>query len=73
MRFGAKMLIGVIAAGLMAGCTGSTAVSTQPSQAEIDAARARRLADIDKLQIDEAAKERMRAQVRGSSSDPNRK
>lgn len=59
-----------------AGCTESTAESKQPTAAEIEQGKQRRLQEIDKMQIPEAAKARMRAQVNGgnpSGSAPERK
>ena len=49
------------------GCTGATDVSTQPSQSEIEAGKQRRLAEIDKLNAPEEAKQRMRAQIGGGN------
>jgi hypothetical protein len=55
------------------GCTGSTAVSKQPSQAEIQQGVERRMADIDKMQgISPEAKERMKQQIRGSQGEAPR-
>jgi hypothetical protein len=71
MRSRALMLLGICIVAV--GCTGSTAVSTQPSQAEIQQGIERRIADVDKMQIPEEQKERMKAQIRGSQPDPNRK
>jgi|GEM_PF-5257226 len=52
-----------------AGCTGSTAVSQQPSQAEIQQGINRRLAEVDKMQgLSPEAKERMKAQISGKSA-----
>lgn len=58
---------------VVCGCTGATDVSTQPSAAEIQQGIGRRIADVDKMQISSEAKERMKAQIRGNQSDPNRK
>jgi hypothetical protein len=59
---------------VVGGCTGSTAVSNQPSQAEIQQGVERRVADIDKMSgLSAEAKERMKAQIRGNQPDPNRK
>ena len=55
------------------GCTGATDVSTQPSAAEIQQGIDRRIADVDKMQISNEAKERMKAQIRGNQGAPNRK
>ena len=50
---------------MAAGCSPATDVSRQPSQNEIQEGVNRRLAEIEKLQIPEAAKERMRQQANG--------
>jgi hypothetical protein len=64
----AKLLVALLSLALV-GCTGSTAVSKQPSQAEIQQGVERRLADIDKMQgLSPEAKERMKQQVRGSQA-----
>ena len=56
------------------GCTGSTAVSTQPSASEIQQGIDRRIAEVDKMQnLSPEMKERMKAQIRGNQADPNRK
>jgi|GEM_PF-4165447 len=61
----ALALVGVV------GCTGSTAVSRQPSASEIEEGKQRRLKAIDALQIPEEQKQRMRAQITGRQ--PERK
>ncbi|MBC8063193.1 MAG: hypothetical protein H7Y17_00055 [Chlorobia bacterium] len=59
---------------VLIGCTGSTAVSTQPSAAEIQQGIDRRIAEVDKQQgLTPEMKERMKAQIRGNQADPNRK
>jgi hypothetical protein len=64
----AKLPVALLSLALV-GCTGSTAVSKQPSQAEIQQGVERRLADIDKMQgLSPEAKERMKQQVRGSQA-----
>lgn len=58
----------------LAGCTGSTAVSTQPSASEIQQGIDRRIAEVDKMpNLSPEMKERMKAQIRGNQPDPNRK
>lgn len=54
------------------GCTGSTAVSRQPSNAEIEEGKQRRLKAIDALNIPEEQKQRMREQVLGASPQQER-
>ncbi len=66
------ILVGIVGLAFC-GCSGSTAVSTQPSNEEIQQGISRRIAEVDKMQIPEESKERMRAQIRGSQPDPNRK
>jgi hypothetical protein len=74
MKFGAKMLVGMFVAATIFGCTNSTAVSTQPSQSEIQEGVNRRLAAVDQQAgLTPEMKERMKAQIRGSQPDPNRK
>ena len=57
----------------IAGCTGSTDVSRQPSQAEIQQGVERRMADVDNMSgLSPEAKERMKAQIRGSQPGAGR-
>lgn len=70
--FGFLPLLGVAAifAAQISGCTGATDVSTQPSQSEIEEAKQRRLAEIDKMTgLSEQERERMKAQVSGGGND----
>lgn len=68
MDIRAKLLVALLSVALV-GCTGSTAVSKQPSQAEIQQGVDRRIADIDKMPgLSPEAKERMKQQVRGSQA-----
>jgi hypothetical protein len=63
----AIVAMGVVLAGIP-GCSGSTASSRQPSQDEIQKGIERRLADVDKQPgLTPEMKERMKAQIRGSS------
>jgi hypothetical protein len=57
--------LGIAVVSILMGCTGDTSVSRTPGQDEIQAGINRRLAAIDKMNIPEAAKERMRQQARG--------
>lgn len=49
------------------GCSPATDVSRQPSQDEIKAGIERRLAEIEKLPISQAEKDRMKQQVSGQA------
>lgn len=72
MDIRAKLLAALLSTAV-AGCTGSTAVSKQPSQAEIQQGVERRIADIDKMQgLSPEMKERMKQQVRGSQGESPR-
>jgi hypothetical protein len=71
MDIRAKSLVAALTIAIV-GCTGSTAVSKQPSQAEIQQGIERRMADIDKMQISPEAKERMKQQIRGSQGEAPR-
>lgn len=62
------ILLATIACAIV-GCSGSTAVSRQPSTSEIDEAKQRRLKTIDDLQIPEEQKQRMRDQVTGGQAN----
>ena len=58
------------------GCSGDTSVSAEVSPKEIQEGIDRRLAAVDKLNVPEAQKERMRQQIRGSqggAATPDRK
>lgn len=72
MDIRAKMLaIGLTV--VVAGCTGSTAVSKQPSQSEIQQGVERRLAEVDKMQgVSPEMKERMKQQIRGTQGQKDR-
>ena len=64
------MTLVAVAAGLslaLAGCDNSE-VSRVPKPAEIEDAKQRRLAEVDKLNIPEAEKEIMRQRIRGSGA-----
>jgi hypothetical protein len=65
-----KLLILAFAASSLMGCDQS-AVSRVPSEEEIEAGKERRLAEIEKLNIPEAQKERMRQQISGDLQRPN--
>lgn len=52
---------------VFSGCSPATDVSRQPSQDEIKAAVDRRLAEIDKLPISQAEKDRMKQQIGGNA------
>jgi hypothetical protein len=73
-RFGAMKLNHTLMASfalfVAVGCTGSTAVSTQPTADEIQQGKQRRLAEIEKMNVPETAKQRMRDQVNGGSPNP---
>jgi hypothetical protein len=62
IQLGFALLLLIVSA---LGCTNDTSTSKQPSQSEIEEAKTRRLAEIEKLKIPEEAKARMRAQVQG--------
>ena len=63
------MLLAAVLGSAVAGCTGSTAVSTQPSQAQIQQGIDRRIADVDKITgLSDEQKERMKSQIRGSQA-----
>ncbi len=62
-----NLLIGLFAILCLCGCTDNTSVSKQPSAADIEASKQRRLAEVEKLNIPEPAKARMRAQINGQS------
>ena len=63
----ANILFAIVAVAVLAGCSDSTAVSKEPTAAEIEKGKQNRLAEIDKLNIPEPAKQRMRDQVNGQS------
>jgi len=74
MKFGAKLLTGVFAIAAVFGCSNSTAVSTQPSQSEIQEGINRRLAAVDQQAgLTPEMKERMKQQIRGSQQSADRK
>jgi hypothetical protein len=69
MKARAQALLIGLAAILAAGCSGSTAVSVQPSQSEIQEGVNRRIADIDKrTDLSDEAKARMKERIAGASS-----
>jgi PBP1b-binding outer membrane lipoprotein LpoB len=59
------LMLLTLAAMFLAGCGADTSTSTQPTKDEIQKGIDRRIADVDKMNIPEAAKERMRLQIRG--------
>lgn len=65
----AKAILYIVGALVLAGCTGSTAVSRQPSASEIEEGKQRRLKAIDALQIPEDQKQRMREQITGKQPE----
>lgn len=68
VKNGILVAMATLAAGaglLMAGCDNSE-VSRVPKPAEIEDAKQRRLAEVDKLNIPEPEKEIMRQRIRGS-------
>lgn len=52
---------------VLAGCNPATDVSREPSKDEIQAGIERRLAEIEKLPISQAEKDRMKQQVAGQA------
>ena len=64
-----KLILFAAIALTIVGCTGSTAVSRQPSTSEIEEGKQRRLKAIDELQIPEDQKQRMREQVTGKQQE----
>lgn len=61
------MLAALVLASAIVGCNPATDVSREPSQDEIKAGIDRRLAEIDKLPISQAEKDRMKQQVSGQA------
>lgn len=64
-----KLILFALSMLAVVGCTGSTAVSRQPSTSEIEEGKQRRLKAIDDLKIPEDQKQRMREQVAGKQTE----
>lgn len=63
----AKVILGVVfAAGVLAGC-GDSAVSRVPSEPEIQQAKTSRIDEINKLNIPEEQKQKMRDAINGKN------
>lgn len=64
-----RTLITLVAVAAVAGCSGSTAESRQPTKAEIQQGVDKRLAEVDQIQgLSPEQKERMKAQIRGTGA-----